>query len=95
MKVYLRTGRRNHTVHCTPGNESDTSDFFNPDRSIRQFAVQFIDGVAEVPGPLGKYLIDKGIAQKTALIEADHAAAVIIHEERWRKHRVLDGNYHG
>lgn len=94
MKLYLKTGRRNHLMFCTPGLESDTSDFLLPDGTARQFTVRFVDGVAEVISPLGKWMIDKGLAQKTALIAPDVAVGLEALETRRRTHRILTDAYH-
>lgn len=91
MRIYLKTGPRDHHMFVTPGKETgDVSDFLLPDGSPRQFHVRFQGGMADVPAPLGKYLLDKGMAQKTALILPE---AIEI-ETRTRNHRVINGAYH-
>lgn len=94
MKVYLKTGRRDHLMFITPGTELDSSDFLNPDGTARQFTVRFKEGRADVPSNIGQYLIDKGVAQKTPLILPEVAQPLAVHDERVRNHRILADDYH-
>lgn len=94
MRIYLTTGRRNHLIFATPGLESDTSDFLLPNGEPIHFTVRFVDGIADVIAPLGKYLIDKGVAQKTALIDPDVAVGMMAQDLKLRRHRILTDAYH-
>lgn len=90
MKVYWPAGRRNHSVFITPGNDSDAcSDWFGPKGEVLSFTVNFIDGVAEVPGPLGKFMLENKVASKTMIIDAATSAQMYQEEERVVRHRVL------
>jgi hypothetical protein len=68
MRVYLKTGPRDHLMMVTPGTDSDCSDFFHPDGTKIQFSVKFKLGVAEVPSNLGQYMLDKELVQATRII---------------------------
>lgn len=94
MKVYLKTGRRDHRMFITPGTESDCSDFKFPDGTNRQFTVRFLSGMATVPSNIGQYLVDKGVAQKSPIIGAEIAARVLLQDERVRNHRIITSEYH-
>jgi hypothetical protein len=76
MRVY-RTGSReaNIRLHVQPGNEFKNSDFVDAQGNAIQFTVQFQAGEAKVPSNLGKYLIDKGLAQRSPLILPQGVAA--------------------
>ncbi len=57
-----------YTIHIAPGAEApEVSDFLHPDGIPKTISVVFENGRAEVPDNLGRYLIDKGYAQKTRL----------------------------
>ena len=68
MRVYLpgSKGRKAHLV--TPGNQFESSEFMDEDGKPRTFAVEFINGEADVPDNLARYLIDHGIAKRSPLI---------------------------
>ncbi len=57
-----------HIVFIQPGNDYPISDWLDGDRRPRLFQIVFMAGVAEVPDNLGQYMIDKGLAQTTALL---------------------------
>ena len=80
MRVYWPMGQRNHTVVCTPATDPEgagVSDFLDPAGKPRQFTVEFVGGVASnLPDPLGRYLIAKGLANKTPIIAPKDARAV-------------------
>nr|WP_199065100.1 hypothetical protein [Chromobacterium sp. ASV5] len=61
---------RDRTTHviCQPGNEHPVSDFFDKDGKPSVFVVEFKYGRAEVPDNLGRYLIDEGLAQESAIL---------------------------
>lgn len=98
MRVYWPMGRRNHTILCTPANDPDgigVSDFLDDLGRPRQFQVKFIDGVAaNLPDALGRYLIAKGLANKTPIIAPKDARAIAedaMLQERVRTMRLLTG----
>lgn len=95
MKVYLKTGRRNHLMFITPGTEPEaSSDWKHPDGSNKQFTVRFVDGMADVPRPIGVYLIHKKVAQVSPIILPAMEAKLIVQDERVRRHRILADDYH-
>jgi hypothetical protein len=79
MKVYYRNGQRNMRMYVQPGKEHpETSDFMTdsgardtaglPIMEAKLFAVEFKLGEAEVDAPLGKYMLAKGLAQRSPII---------------------------
>lgn len=71
MKVYLTGGRRSglFRMHIQPGNEfKDVADWKDETGHPIYMSLEFIDGMAKVKDNIGKYLIDKGLAQKSPLI---------------------------
>jgi hypothetical protein len=95
MKIYLKTGRRNHLMFITPGTEPDAaSEWKNPDGTNKQFTVRFVDGCADVPRGIGIYLVHKKMAQTTRLILPETEARLVVQDERVRRHRVLTADYH-
>jgi hypothetical protein len=90
MKLYLKSGARDHIMFVTPGADSDASDFKNADGTNKQFTVRFKEGVADVPSNLGDYLIAKGAAQSVAPPVARIIRPQdVMPEERVRNHRIL------
>lgn len=59
--------RTTHTI-VTPGAEFPTSEFLGADGKPIQFVVKFLYGKAEVSENVGRYLIDKGLAQESAIL---------------------------
>lgn len=103
MKIYLKTGKRDHLMFVTPGNESTVetkgegekpSEWQNPDGTNKQFTVRFVDGKAEVPRNLGAYLIHKGLAQSSSIIAPSMAKTLDVLDERVRNHRLLTADFH-
>lgn len=90
MKIYLKTGRRNHLMIVQPGADEEFqgaswSGFWtieNGEPKAIVYTVQFVDGVAEVESNVGDYLIAKDVAQRTALIRPEIAARVAFADER-------------
>ena len=77
MRVYFNSDKRgSHTVHVRPAADFDflkgqppASDWLESDgRTPAQFAIAFVDGVAEVSDSVGRYLISAGHARATRLI---------------------------
>lgn len=91
MNIYLTTGKRDHLVICQPGREFPTSDFMGENGEPLTFSVKFVDGKAsDVPSNVGKYLIDKGVAQRTPIItDLAMAKRLEVHDERVRTHIML------
>lgn len=71
MKVY-RLGRPDqpgrHWLMLTPGATHPASDFMHADGSAILFNVEFVNGCAEVPDNLGRWMLDHGYAQDTLFI---------------------------
>jgi hypothetical protein len=73
MRVYA-TGQRNHTVYARPAVDANgkvldgVSHWKDPAGAPTQFAVRFIEGIADVPDELGNWLIKNGLAKRTKLI---------------------------
>jgi hypothetical protein len=98
MRVYWPMGNRNHTVVCTPANDPDgagVSDFLDAFGKPLKFTVEFVAGVASnLPDALGRYLVAKGLANKTPVIAPKDARAVAeeaMMQERVRTMRHLTG----
>lgn len=71
MKVYLHgiQEQHNHRLFVQPGVEyPDVSDWHEADGRPRLIEINFSFGCADVPDNLGRYLIDKGLAQETMII---------------------------
>lgn len=67
MKVYLESGN-SHTLMVTPGAQhSDVSDWKDEKGNAIRFDIKFVNGVASVDDKMGKYLIEMGLANRTAL----------------------------
>lgn len=68
MRVYLKTTapRAKHTKMVTPARTSDSADFRDSRGAPVTYQVHFVDGRAEVPSNLGRWMIDEGYA--TSLI---------------------------
>jgi hypothetical protein len=98
MKVYLKSGRPNdHLVFLTPGTDSDSSDFRNPDGSLKQYTIRFEKGCAEVPSNIGHFLIAKGVARTMPIVLRPEQALIkdnLVEGDRKRHHRILGDDYH-
>ncbi|MDR3473347.1 MAG: hypothetical protein P4M09_16935 [Devosia sp.] len=75
MKVYLPgTGAKNsrsHMLSVAPAADTRGEvpvDWVTADNEPVQFRIEFAYGAAEVDDRLGKYLIERGICRKTALV---------------------------
>lgn len=73
MKVFLPDAREraSHNLFVTPANDPDgrnVSDWVRDDGVPIMQTVTFKFGVAKVDPRLGRYLIDKGLAQASPLI---------------------------
>jgi hypothetical protein len=68
MKIYQPGTRGRRTHYVCPGNEFPNSQFLDANGKAIQFAVKFIEGMAEVDSGLGEYMIDKGIAKASPII---------------------------
>lgn len=95
MKIYLKTGRRNHLMFITPGTEPEaSSEWKNADGANKQFTVRFVNGMADVPRSIGVFLIHKKVAQSSPIILPEMETKMIVQEERVRRHRILTDDYH-
>lgn len=69
MKVYADAQRHFsgiHTIHIQPGKEyPETGDWCDALGNPILISVEFKNGIAEVEGNIGKYLIEKNLARKT------------------------------
>ena len=69
MKVYRHESRgKRYTLYVKPGVTHPVSDWMGDDGQPEQLAVQFIDGCADVPDNLGRYLLDHKHAVRSILI---------------------------
>ncbi len=69
MRVYHEVRHKRHTLIVCPGNEfPDVSDWKNAQGEPLTMKVEFVAGEARVPRNLGRYLLDKGLAQETPII---------------------------
>jgi hypothetical protein len=80
MKVYLPNRKSGvFRMHIQPGAEyKDVSEWKDEIGHPIYMTIPFIDGEAKVKDNIGRYLIDKGLAQKSPLIlpeNAQHASA--------------------
>lgn len=75
MKVYHPGARGKSTTFVQPGVHHPVSDWMDEAGNPRMFAVEFIEGVAEVPDNLGKYLIDRELASCSPIILPEGVAA--------------------
>lgn len=85
MKVYNPHGKgRTQTVLFAPGVDyPENSDWMYTERredgqhfkKARSFQAVFKDGVAEVESTLGKYMLEKGLAQRSNLLVPDGVRA--------------------
>ena len=68
MKVYQPGTRGKRLQFVQPGNEFPVSHFMDEHGKPKFFTVEFIEGAADVDEPLGQYMIDKGIAQRSPIL---------------------------
>jgi hypothetical protein len=73
MYVYRKgqpTAHGRHHVMVQPARESHdkSSDWLDEQGQPRMFNIEFLHGRASVPDNLGRWLVDHGYAQETALI---------------------------
>jgi hypothetical protein len=69
MKVYHPQGS-NMTLMITPGVDDPVcSDWKDDKGNAKRFDVRFVNGVAEVPANLGAWMVAKGHANRTALVQ--------------------------
>lgn len=67
MKVYLESGNT-HTLMVTPAAQHpDVSDWKDERGNPKRYDIKFVNGVASVDEKMGKYLIEMGLANRTAL----------------------------
>jgi len=71
MIVYHPVTRDRTTyTFCQPGLEHPVSDWLDENGDPLSFNVEFKFGKAEVPDNLGRFLIDKGLAQESVILVA-------------------------
>lgn len=96
MKIYLKSGARDHTIFATPATDTehpdtkDCSDFVMSDGSPASFTVVFRDGRADVISALGKYLLSKDVVQsqpapRSLILRPQD----VLDEPRPRRHQVI------
>jgi hypothetical protein len=67
MQVY-NDYRGNHKVMIQPGvHDATVSEWMSSEGKPLLLEVQFINGLAEVSDPVGKYMVDKGLARATRI----------------------------
>lgn len=67
MKVYLENAVH-QTLMVTPGAQHpDVSDWKDAKGNAIRYDIKFVNGVASVDEKMGKYLIEMGLANRTAL----------------------------
>lgn len=64
MRIYLdvKDPKPENRMFVTPRDAPDCSDFLDENGKVKMFTVVFLNGTAQVPDPLGKYMIWKGLA---------------------------------
>lgn len=68
MKVYKPESKGVHRLYVTPAHDApDVSEWKSAKGEPVMFTVEFVEGVATVPSNLGKYLIDRGLAQRSPI----------------------------
>jgi hypothetical protein len=75
MKVYQPATHGKRITFVQPGTHYPVSDWMDDAGNPRMFAVEFIEGKAEVSDHLGQYMIDQGIAARSPIILPDRIAA--------------------
>ncbi len=71
MRVYYTGQRNNHQMAVAPAADprggAIDSEWIDARGKPVTFHVNFVDGVAEVPDALGRYLVKTGMAKRTRL----------------------------
>lgn len=81
MRVYHPGRHANHTLFVAPAADPRTAkgsidaDWLHDNGEPKSFTVNFVNGGATVPDPLGRYLLATKQAKRTRLIFPDLAAA--------------------
>jgi hypothetical protein len=69
MRVYLKSRRsdqQSFQMFVTPAaDDPSNSEWLHPDGTHRQMIITFVDGCADVPSGIGRYLIDKNMVGKS------------------------------
>jgi hypothetical protein len=74
MRVYYPGGLNSHTMYVSPAADPRATKagtdaaWVNESGEPRMIEVHFKNGRADVPDPLGKYLVATGMAKRTALL---------------------------
>lgn len=78
MRIYLHSDRAEksatYPMHLSPASDVGIvqgevpSDWKNPDGSAKQITIDFVYGAADVPHELGKYMVERGLANKSRLL---------------------------
>jgi hypothetical protein len=91
MRLFLKTGKRDHKIIVQPGKEFSTSNFVSEDGTPITFVVDFIHGEAKnVRSDVGQYLLDKDMVQRSPIItDLAMARRLDVMDERVRTHRML------
>jgi hypothetical protein len=77
MKVY-RQEKGPFNLFVSPNNDgASNQDWMDAEGKPKLIQVSFKDGVAEVPNDLGRYMIDRKLANKTAIILPTQGGLVI------------------
>lgn len=75
MKVYQAGTRGIRTTFVQPGTQHPISDWLDEAGKPRMFAVEFVEGAADVADNLAQYMIDQGLATRSPIILLDKVAA--------------------
>jgi hypothetical protein len=80
MRVYLHSDSAEksakYTVHISPGADASVvkerehfpQEWWQPDGAAKQYMIDFAFGAADVPDPIGNYLVLIGLAHRTRLV---------------------------
>jgi len=73
MKIYVKGEKQSvgiHNMFVEPGHELDGSNWKDKDGKVIQFKVEFVNGEADVPANLGRYLVNRGMASNSPVVVA-------------------------
>ena len=69
MKVHYQGSSNNHRMFVQPGvQHPEVSEWREGLNAPKLIEVLFVNGVADVPDNLGKYLVDNELAKKSRLL---------------------------
>jgi len=74
MNIYVNGEKQSKGVHrmfVEPGRELDGSNWKDKDGKVIQFKVEFVEGKADVPANLGRYMVSRGMATESPIVVAN------------------------